>query len=141
VPRAKRPSNAVTAPPRRKKTRRRAVPERRLATSETRAEFSKLVNELAEREDAAESLVDNAVEVGPQRKGGVWMVPEVDGQAAVERIEELEEAVDSLEDEMENVAIAMMLQERLEQSSGKVTSGAQVIRELGFEDLAEGLPE
>jgi hypothetical protein len=49
--------------------------------------------------------------------------------------------VEALEDELENVAIGLMLEARLERSPAKTTSAAQVIRELGFEDLAEGLPE
>lgn len=104
-----------------------------MATSEARAEFSKLVNELAERARPGASLVDNAIEIGPHRKGGVWLVPEVDAQAAVERITELEE-------ELENIAIGLALQERLDTSSGGTTPARDVIRELGFDDLLEGLP-
>jgi hypothetical protein len=112
-----------------------------MGTSEARTGFTKLVRELSATQDAARSLVDNAIEVGPQRKGGVWLVPEVDGQAAVARIEELEEAVEALEDEVENVAIGLMLSERLARGGGETTPAADVIRELGFEDLAGGLPE
>jgi hypothetical protein len=60
-------------------------------------------------------------------------VPEVDAQAAVERITELEE-------ELENIAIGFALQERLDSSSGGTTPARDVIRELGFDDLLEGLP-
>ena len=121
--------------------RRLAVPARRLGTSEARADFSKLIHALGEHDTPAGSLLDNAIEVGPQRKGGAWLIPEVDGQAAVERIEVLEETIEMLEDELENVAIGFMLQERLGKSDGGVISGAQLMRELGYTDLAEGLPE
>ena len=123
------------------KPRPRAVPARRLGTSEARADFSKLIHALGEHHTPAGSLLENAIEVGPQRKGGAWLIPEVDGQAAVERIEVLEKTIESLEDELENVAIGFMLQERLEQSKGGVISGAQLMRELGYAGLAEGLPE
>jgi hypothetical protein len=110
-----------------------AAPARRLATSEARAEFSALVNGLAKRDRPSASLADNAVEIGPHRKGGAWLVPEVDAQAAVDRITELEE-------ELENIAIGLLLQERLDESSGGTTPARDVIRELGFDDLLEGLP-
>ena len=120
---------------------RYAAPEHRMGTSEARASFSKLVHSLGERDTPARSLLDNAIEIGPQRKGGVWLIPEVDGRAAVERIETLSSTVEALEDELENVAIGFLLQERLERSDASVISGAQLMRDLGFAGLAEGLPE
>jgi len=120
---------------------RRVVPGRRLGTSEARADFSKLVQTLGARDTPSKSLLDNAIEVGPQRKGGVWLIPEVDGQAAIERIETLTSTVEDLEDELENVAIGFLLAEWLERSSGAVISGAQLMRDLGYAGLAEGLPE
>jgi len=120
---------------------RRAVPGRRMGTSEARADFSKLVKSLGERSTPSASLLDSAIEVGPQRKGGVWLIPEVDGQAAIERIETLAATVEELQDELENVAIGFLLAERLEHSTGGVISGAQLMRDLGYAGLAEGLPE
>lgn len=122
-------------------TPRRAVPERRMGTSEARASFSKLVRALGERDTPSASLLDSAIEVGPQRKGGVWLIPEVDGQAAVERIETLTSTVEELEDELENVAIGLLLQQRLDNSDGDVISGAQLLRDLGYTSLADGLRE
>jgi hypothetical protein len=113
---------------------RKTAPSRRMATSEARAEFSQLVGELADRERPSASLADNAIEIGPHRKGGTWLVPEVDAQAAVQRIDQLEE-------ELENIAIGLLLQERLDRSSGATTPAREVIRELGFDDLVEGLPD
>jgi hypothetical protein len=112
-----------------------------MGTSEARASFSKLVEALAEHDTPSASLLDSAIEVGPQRKGGVWLIPEVDGQAAVERIENLTSTVEELEDELENVAIGLLLQQRLDNSDGAVVSGAQLLRELGYARLADGLPE
>ncbi|MGI8802872.1 MAG: hypothetical protein ACR2KV_11960, partial [Solirubrobacteraceae bacterium] len=101
---------------------------------EARAEFSKLVAELSQQDEPGDSLADNAIEVGPQRKGGVWLVSEVDAVAAVEQIE-------SLEDEIENISLGFMLQERQHRAGGETISGADLIRELGYPDLAEDLPE
>lgn len=108
------------------------APAKRMGTSEARAEFSKLVHDLSRHRSPSASLADNAIEIGPHRKGGAWLVPEVDAQAAMERITELE-------NELENIAIGLLLQERLDKSSG-TTPGRDVIRELGFDDLLEGLP-
>lgn len=116
-------------------------PERRMGTSEARTDFTKLVRELAATERAARSLVQNAIEVGPQRKGGVWLVPQVDGEAAAARIDQLEDTVAALEDELEDLAIGLMLSDRLTSSAGTTTPAADVIRELGFGELARGLPE
>jgi hypothetical protein len=71
----------------------------------------------------------------------VWLIPEVDGQAAIERIETLNSTVQELEDELENVAIGFLLAERWERSTGGVISGAQLMRDLGYAGLADGLPE
>jgi len=106
---------------------------RRLATSEARADFSNLVNELGERDTPGESLADNAIEIGPHRKGGAWLVPEVDARAAVEELEELR-------DELENITIGFLLQDRLADSNETVPA-ADVIRDLGFGELLDELPE
>lgn len=106
---------------------------RRLATSEARADFSNLVNELGGRDTPGESLADNAIEIGPHRKGGAWLVPEVDARAAVEELEELR-------DELENITIGFLLQDRLAQSNETVPA-VDVIRDLGFDELLEELPE
>jgi len=106
---------------------------RRLATSEARADFSNLVNELGERDTPGESLADNAIEIGPHRKGGAWLVPEVDARAAVEELEELR-------DELENITIGFLLQDRLADSNETVPA-ADVIRDLGFDELLDELPE
>jgi hypothetical protein len=106
------------------------APAKRLATSEARATLSSLVNDLGRHREPSRSLADNAIEIGPHRKGGAWLVPEVDAQAAVGRIAELE-------DELENIAIGLMLADRLERST-QATPAREVIRELGFDDLLDG---
>ncbi|MGI8731390.1 MAG: hypothetical protein ACR2LK_15655 [Solirubrobacteraceae bacterium] len=115
-------------------------PTRSLATTQARAELPKLVKQLVAVKKPGETLADHAIEVGPRNRGGVWPVPGVDVEAAIDREESLRMRVDELEDEADNIAFGLFLMQRLEQSSGKMTSGADFIRELGFEGLAADLP-
>jgi hypothetical protein len=116
-------------------------PRRSLATTKARTALPQLVNELVAVKKAGATLAEHAVELGPRNKGGVWLVPTVDVDAAMEREEELRARIDELEDEAENMAIGFFLTQRLQQSSGRTTSGADFIRELGFDDLAADLPD
>jgi hypothetical protein len=115
-------------------------PRRSLATTKARTELPRLVNELVAVTTPGETLAEHAVELGPRNSGGVWLVPAVDVDAAMEREDELRARVEELEDEAENMAIGLHLIQRLERSSGATTSGADFIRELGFDDLAADLP-
>lgn len=130
--RAQGKNKQATAVPERRK-RAAATPRRRLATSEARSDLSKLVNELGAHDQPAESLADNAIEIGPHRKGGVWLVPEVDARAT-------QEELDAARDELENIALSFLIQDRLAESTETVPA-REVIRDLGFEDLLENLPK
>ena len=99
-----------------------------------------LVKELSEQTKPASTLLARAVEIGPRSKGGTFLVSEVDARAAVMREDELRERVEKLEEELENLAIAIFLEERLATSSGKTTPIEDVARELGFEELLGEAP-
>jgi hypothetical protein len=114
--------------------------ERNLPTSRARDALPSLVNELVAIARPGRTLSDHAVEVGPRNRGGVWLIPAVDVAAAIEREERLRRRVEALEDEAENMAIGLFLARRQESSSGARISGAQFIRELGFEEIAADLP-
>lgn len=43
-------------------------------------------------------------------------------------------------DELENIAIGLLLQGRLDQSRATTTPAHEVIREFGFDELLDGLP-
>lgn len=116
-------------------------PKRSLPTTQARTELPRLVNELVAVAEPGETLADHAVEVGPRNRGGVWLVPAVDVDAAIDREESLRMRVDELDHEAEDMALGSFLMQRLEQSSGKVSSGADFIRSLGFDELAADLPE
>jgi hypothetical protein len=115
--------------------------ERSLATSQARTELPSLVNEMVAISKPGKSLADHAVEVGPRNRGGVWLLPAVDGQAAIDREERLQKRIEALEDEAENTAIGLFLAHRLANTPGETISGAQLIRDLGFPELAVDLSE
>lgn len=116
-------------------------PTRSLPTTEARAALPALVKEMIAVEEPGETLADHAVEVGPRNRGGVWLLPAVDVEAAFDREDALRSRVAELEDENENISFGFFLMQRLEQSPGKTTSGEDFIRGLGFDDIADGLHE
>jgi hypothetical protein len=83
-----------------------ATPHSRKTIEEARKELYGIVDDFRKPGAASAELATRAIEIGPRRKGGAWLVPEADAQAAVERIEELEQ-------ELEDVAIGLLVQERL----------------------------
>lgn len=110
-------------------------PRRRLATAEARTQLPSLVRELARHERPARSLAERAVEIGPRRAGGAWLVPEVDAHAAIEREQELARRIEDLEDQLEDFAIAILLEERLARTSGERVSLDELAAGLGLGDF------
>src|SRR6476660_5356064 len=107
-------------------------PLRNLATTEARTQLPKLVGELVAISEPGETLAANAVAVGPRNRGGVWMVPAVDADAAMDREAELRDRVDALDDEAENMACRSFLPTRVEQSPGEQIRGVDLSRDLGY---------
>lgn len=89
-----------------KRTRPTAAPSARKTVEEARKELYGIVDAFRAIDEASPDLADRAIEVGPRRQGGAWIVPEADAQATIERIEELEQ-------ELEDVAIGILVAERL----------------------------
>src|SRR3954453_10291997 len=116
-------------------------PVRSYATTQARTALPEIINQMVEVTEAAASLAEHAVEVGPRNRGGVWIVPAIDVEAAMDREESLQARVAELEDEAENIAIALMLSERLASSAGATVSAEEFVRGLGFEDLAQELAD
>jgi hypothetical protein len=85
--------------------------------------------------DGARSLADRAVEIGPRRAGADWLVPEVDAQAAIQHEQALAQRVADLEDQLEDFAIAVLLEERLAHTSGQRVSLDELAAQLGLSDL------
>jgi hypothetical protein len=82
------------------------APRSRKTIEEARKELYGIVDGFRQVAEASPGLADRAIEIGPRRKGGAWLVPEADAQAAMERIEELEQ-------ELEDVATGLLVTERL----------------------------
>lgn len=102
-------------------------PRRRYTVEQARTELYSLVKEFAEVEQASESLLERAVEIGPRRQGGAVLLPEVDALEAARRLEELEE-------ELEDIGLALMLQGRLAEPGERITLD-QMAAELGLTDF------
>lgn len=117
------------------KTTGRRQPRRRLATAEARSQLPRLVRELAQHARPARSLAERAVEIGPRRAGGAWLVPEVDAQAAIDREQKLAQRVEDLEDQLEDFAIGVLLEERLARTNGHLVSLDELAAELGLSDF------
>lgn len=112
-------------------------PRRRLGTAEARNNLPQLVRELAGFEKPASSLVSRAIEVGPHLQGGVWVVPEVDAQAAIERQERLAERVVELEDLLEDLSAAPIIAERSETPVEEWETADEFAAGLGLSDVLE----
>ena len=84
----------------------RRTPHARYTVEQARRELYVLVDKFRKLSKPSESLLDRAVEIGPRRQGGAWLLPEADAQAALARIDELE-------DELEDIGIGLLAQERL----------------------------
>ncbi|MGA9761633.1 MAG: hypothetical protein WBQ14_04345 [Gaiellaceae bacterium] len=116
-----------------------ARPKTSMSSSEARENLPSLVKQARAISTPAESLAAHAVEIGPYNKGGVWLIPEVDAQAAIEREERLKAQIAKLEEELENLAIAEFVRDRVESASGRTMSGVEFVRALGFDDIADEL--
>jgi hypothetical protein len=100
-----------------------------LTTSEARSSLPALARAAARRAKPSKSLLDNAVEIqsrGEQRSA--YLVPQVDVEDATRRIEKLE-------DELEDIALVRLLEQRVLADSGRLTPVDDVMREFGFHDL------
>jgi hypothetical protein len=108
---------------------RRSAPRSRKTVEEARTELYRLVDGFRKVRKPSSDLAERAVEIGPRRQGGAWLVPEADAQAAIERIEELEE-------ELEDVAIGLLVAERLGRSGPEEDiSLDELARQFGLEHL------
>jgi hypothetical protein len=103
----------------------------RLATTEARSQLPKLVGEMRGKEAPSGDLFDDAICIGPHRKGGAVLLPEVDFDAAVEELE-------MLRDQVEDLLLMRTLEELYQgRPTGQGKRVEQVARELGFADMFE----
>lgn len=110
----------------------------KLGTSEARRALPRLVAAAARRVKPSRSLLDNAVEIGPYRRPGAVLVPEVDAKAHAEREQALAKRVEELEDELDDLTLGLVVAERLRTyEPGESRPVEEVARELGFGDLVD----
>lgn len=113
----------------RAKTTALPTPRSRKTVEEARKELYGLVDRFRKIRKASPELAERAIEIGPRRRGGAWLVPEADAQAAIGRIEELEQ-------ELEDVAIGLLVTERLGRGNfGEDISLEELARQFGKEHL------
>jgi hypothetical protein len=99
--------------------------ERQLGTDQARTNLSKLVAGMRRKRKPSKSLLDDAYGIGARRQGGALLIPEVDVLAAMQQIERLEE-------DAEELAIALLVHERAGQSSAEGVRLQELAAELGF---------
>lgn len=92
----------------------RAVELPALTLEEARKRLHELSKRFSSLKKPSGSLLERAFEVGPHRKGGLLLVPGIDALAALERLEIAERENEELLDELENVGIVLLAQERLD---------------------------
>lgn len=100
----------------RAKTRGSGEPARRVPTltlEEGRKQLHELASEFGRLTKPSDSLLERARSVGAHRKGGLMLLPEIDALAAVERLEQAEREKDELLEELEDMGIVLLAQERL----------------------------
>lgn len=108
-----------------------------LTLDEARKQLHGLARRFGSLRTPSGSLLDRAVDVGPHRRGGLLIVPEIDAIAAVERLETAEREREELLEELEDVGISLLAQERLERPTplDQLIPLRELARQVGREDL------
>jgi len=108
-----------------------------LTLEEGRQRLHELANRASRLVKPSGSLLDRAQSVGPYRRGGLLLVPEIDAMAMVVRLEQAEQERDGLLDELEDVGIVLLAQERLAEPTppGRLIPLEELAREFGREHL------
>jgi hypothetical protein len=105
-----------------------------LTTTEARRSLPTLVKAAARRTTPGKTLRAHAVEISPRgEERKALLIPEVDIEAAEHQIAELQET-------LEDIELMRLIEERLASGTETGTPLADVIRELGQEDLLEDPP-
>jgi hypothetical protein len=111
-----------------------------LTLEEARKQLHELSKRFTRLRKPSGSLLDRAVDVGPHRKGGLLIVPEIDAIAAIERLERVQRENEELLDELEDVGIILLAQERLEDLTpvDQLIPLDELARQFGREHLIGG---
>ncbi len=118
----------------------RARAKRSMASTEARQALPELVKSMGAKHTASADLLADAVEIGPHRKGGALLLPEVDALEYMQSTERLRERVSQLEESIENLGMALFLGDRLAATSGERLSSEQFLTGIGMEEFVAELP-
>ncbi len=111
-----------------------------LPTAEARRRLPALVKEMGAKQKPSASLFADAVDIGPHRKGGALLIPEVDVLESERERDELRGRIAELEDELEDVGLMLVVQDRLAATSGRRLSAAEFLTGIGMGEFVERLP-
>jgi hypothetical protein len=142
-PGAKQPADNASVPTRPvSRAQTTAVFQRKsLATTEARKALPQLVNKMSAKSKPSADLMQDAIDIGPHRKGGAVLLPGVDLAAHATEVAELRARVEQLEEDLEDAGMALFLQERLATTSGRRLTTQQFLTGIGMEGHIEQLPE
>jgi hypothetical protein len=120
-------------------TQRAGSRTRSLATTEARKALPQLVNKMSAKHKASADLMEDAIDIGPHRKGGAVLLPSVDLAAHATEVADLRARVEQLEEDLEDAGMALFLQERLATTSGQRLTTEQFLAGIGMEGHIEQL--
>jgi hypothetical protein len=110
-----------------------------LTLEEGRRQIHKLAEQFEGLKKPSNSLLARAVDVGKHRKGGMIILPEIDAIAAQERLEDAERENEELLDELEDIGLVLLAQERLgeERPFEELIPLSELARQFGREHLLD----
>lgn len=108
-----------------------------MTLEEGRQRLHELANRASRLTKPSGSLLARAQSVGPYRRGGLLLVPEIDAMATVAQLEQTQRERDDLLDELEDVGIVLLAQERLAEPTpqGRLIPLEELARAFGREHL------
>jgi hypothetical protein len=112
-----------------------------MATTEARRALPQLVKRMAAKRKPSADLRQDAIDIGPHRKGGAVLLPEVDVAAHAAEIAALRARVEELEEDLEDAGMVLFLQERLASASGERLTAEQFLTGIGMDVHVERLRE
>jgi hypothetical protein len=96
---------------------------------------------MSAKHKASTDLMEDAIDIGPHRKGGAVLLPSIDLAAHATEVAELRARVEQLEEDLEDAGMALFLQERLAITSGQRLTTEQFLTGIGMEGHIEKLRE
>jgi hypothetical protein len=111
-----------------------------MATTEARKALPQLVRTMAGKLVPSANLLEDAVGIGPHRKGGAILLPEVDVIAHAAELARLHARVEELEDDLEDAGLVLFLQDRLATTAGERLTTEEFLRGIGMEGHIDQLP-